>query len=427
MKIKTMTGRKRISEGSAEAVDVLIKLKAPKQPSGARTPVAVIPVLDVSGSMEGDKLEAARGALLRLVDHLGPGDHIGLVTFSAEARVVHPLVEVTQARRRTIRARIRALEVESSTNLAAGLVAAADLVAGADLPAGVRPRVIVLTDGQPTEGVAMTGATIAALVASRLPTLAVSAFGYGDDCDHELLGELAEARGGSFAYIRNPDVVLTAFGRELGGLMATYAAAVSVTVAAAGVEPVAIPLGDLLFGGEIAHYLRLPMTLHTPATGVEVGAVTIRWTGGDGTPVASTVPVRVDVVAHGQDLGTEDPEVRRARDEHILQLAQERAELCARRGDYAGAVIELASVCAELRHADLIAFVRDHLLPCYLDHDAHARAAPLRSSARAALKKSRQVVACSTVDAAFALPCSAPELAMEASFRAPASRPRRRK
>jgi uncharacterized protein YegL len=424
MKIKAMTRYGRLHEGSAEPVDVLLEIKAPaRPPSRSRPPVAVLPVLDVSGSMEGDKLAAARAALLRLVDHLGPGDHIGLVTFSSEARVVHPLVEVTQARRRTIRARIRALEAESSTNLGAGVVAAADLVAEARLPAGVRPRMIVLTDGHANEGSALTGPAIAALIADRASGLTVSAFGYGDDCDHELLGELAEARGGSYAYIRNPDVVLTAFGRELGGLMATYAAAVTIAVAAAGDEPVAVAVGDLLFGGEIGHYLRVDPVARRPASGVELAVVTVRWTGGDGAPAAASVPIRIDVVPREQDLGPEDPEVSRARDEHVLQLAQERAELLARQGDHAGAVADLTRVCGELRHADLIAFVRDHLVACYQDHDAHTRAAPLRSSARAALKKRRQVVASPEVEAAFALGRSAPELAMETSFRA---RPRRR-
>ncbi|MDX5194356.1 hypothetical protein IGO00_24620, partial [Salmonella enterica subsp. enterica serovar Weltevreden] len=37
------------------------------------------------------------------------------------------------------------------------------------------------------------------------------------------LSELAKRGGGNYAFIKNPDEALSAFGKELGGLLSTYA------------------------------------------------------------------------------------------------------------------------------------------------------------------------------------------------------------
>jgi hypothetical protein len=46
----------------------------------------------------------------------------------------------------------------------------------------------------------------------------VSAFGYGDDADQDLLRELSELGKGNYAHVQSPEEALTAFAHELGGL-----------------------------------------------------------------------------------------------------------------------------------------------------------------------------------------------------------------
>mgnify|MGYP001139230082 CR=1 FL=1 len=71
----------------ADELTVLLELRAPERAGKARLPVAVQVVLDRSGSMAGERLDAARRALLALVDRLGPADTLGVVAFGVNAVV----------------------------------------------------------------------------------------------------------------------------------------------------------------------------------------------------------------------------------------------------------------------------------------------------------------------------------------------------
>src|SRR5688500_15289438 len=74
-----------------ETVSVLVELSAPELATSAeRRPSALEVVLDRSGSMGGERLEAAKRGLVTLVDRLSPADSFGLVVFDDEAQVAVP-------------------------------------------------------------------------------------------------------------------------------------------------------------------------------------------------------------------------------------------------------------------------------------------------------------------------------------------------
>ncbi|MCM2333051.1 MAG: VWA domain-containing protein, partial [Anaeromyxobacteraceae bacterium] len=86
---------------------LVVSLTAPPLAAGARRPpVCVIPVLDVSGSMEGDKLFMAKQSLLKLIDHLGPDDRCGVVAFATEVEVVSPAVPMTPDAKAALKLRV---------------------------------------------------------------------------------------------------------------------------------------------------------------------------------------------------------------------------------------------------------------------------------------------------------------------------------
>lgn len=110
----------------------------------AETGVAL--VIDVSGSMSGAKLEEAKNALLGFVDvfeDTGFGGRIALIIFGSQARCLARYGDSPKS----IRKAIRGVQVEGSTNMAAGLAEASR-----QLPQDLGRRVIVLlTDGQPDD------------------------------------------------------------------------------------------------------------------------------------------------------------------------------------------------------------------------------------------------------------------------------------
>ena len=125
---------------------LVVTLSAPPLDSRRkRPPVCVVPVIDVSGSMAGDKLHFARQSVMKLVDHLGPGDFCGLVTFSTEVATVFEAQEVTQGRKDLMKAAVGRLEPTQTTNLAGGMLRGLELARGT-LPPGMLARVILFTD-----------------------------------------------------------------------------------------------------------------------------------------------------------------------------------------------------------------------------------------------------------------------------------------
>src|SRR6185295_2936467 len=48
-----------------------------------RTPVEMLYMIDISGSMEGTSIQQARGALLEALDRLRPNDRFGILAFSS--------------------------------------------------------------------------------------------------------------------------------------------------------------------------------------------------------------------------------------------------------------------------------------------------------------------------------------------------------
>src|SRR4051794_4325322 len=74
-----------------ETVSVLVELSAPETDRAAqRRPCMLEVVLDRSGSMAGERLDAAKRGLISLIDRLSPADPFGLVTFDDDVQVAVP-------------------------------------------------------------------------------------------------------------------------------------------------------------------------------------------------------------------------------------------------------------------------------------------------------------------------------------------------
>ena len=130
---------------------------------------------------------------------------------------------MTQARKDELKGLVGRLEPRDQTNLGGGMLAGLDHAKVAKLPEGMRVRVILFTDGLANQGPATSHGELMALLEANLGQATLSAFGYGDDADQELLRDLSTKGKGNYAYVQGPEDALTAFARELGGLLSTYA------------------------------------------------------------------------------------------------------------------------------------------------------------------------------------------------------------
>lgn len=210
-----------------------------------RPPICVVPVVDVSGSMAGDKLRYAKASVGKLIDHLVPGDFFGLLTFSNDVTVISPPVEITLAKKAALKKAVAELQSDASTNFAGGMLEALRLVNEGAIPSGMIRRVIMFTDGLANVGVATASADIVRLLEANLGTATVSAFGYGSDADQELLRDVSTSGKGNYAFVRSPEDALTAFARELGGLLSTYARELELVVRPGPVTKLADVVSDV--------------------------------------------------------------------------------------------------------------------------------------------------------------------------------------
>ena len=147
-------------------------------------PLCVIVLLDLSASMAGERLAAAKHALISLVGRLNSDDSFCLIGFSSEARVLVPFTGV-QWLKSDIATLLKDLRTGTLTNLAPALeLLLAELPPATDW--GHRKlNVLLVSDGK------VDDAAKAQLVRDRLPqAIQFAAFGIGVHYDCDLLALL---------------------------------------------------------------------------------------------------------------------------------------------------------------------------------------------------------------------------------------------
>jgi Ca-activated chloride channel family protein len=181
---------------------------SPEAARGDATPRDVTVVVDVSGSMSGQKIEQARAALRQLLGTLRPADRFRLVSFSS---AVHSYRDgwtaATADAVREARRWVDALEADGGTNMAGALAEAFRSVTSE----GRLPLVLFLTDGLPSVG-EQNPEKIAAQAEQLRGRARVFAFGIGYDVNTYLLDRLSAAGRGATAYVEPQEDVERAVG-----------------------------------------------------------------------------------------------------------------------------------------------------------------------------------------------------------------------
>ncbi len=168
----------------------------------------VLLVLDVSGSMQGAKIEQAKRALNYILDQLDSNDRFNIVAFSTGTNAYAAALQPASARSaaKNFVARLRA---EGSTDINRALLEA---LRGADRE---RPTIVIfLTDGLPTTGETNSQRIITNVTNVAGKNVRLFAFGVGDDVNTLLLDTLAEKLRGASGYVRPSekiDEVVSAF------------------------------------------------------------------------------------------------------------------------------------------------------------------------------------------------------------------------
>ena len=172
-------------------------------------PRDVVLVLDISGSMEGEKLSQAKDALAYILGHLNQEDRFNVIAFSTGLkRYAYDLRPVSEAD--DAADWVKSLQALGGTNINLALLDALSL--GEIQPHGEgekasggedRPLVVIfLTDGLPTEGVTEIEQILSNVEGQTSSNVRLFPFGVGNDVNTLLLDTLAEGNRGATGYVR---------------------------------------------------------------------------------------------------------------------------------------------------------------------------------------------------------------------------------
>ena len=208
--IKTQTEFLAISAAeSCPHFPVLVSIRAPalQDPDGeGHTPIDLVTVLDVSGSMAGRKLDLVKRAVKFVIQNLGPSDRLSIVSFSTTARRVFPLRRMTVEGRESAIQAVDSLRAEEMTNVVAGLVIATRVLEERRERNPVA-SIMLLSDGMDSYCHSLSQ------LMDNLPTsirsanmeheIPVHTFGFGNDHDANIMHAISDASGGTFSCIES--------------------------------------------------------------------------------------------------------------------------------------------------------------------------------------------------------------------------------
>jgi Ca-activated chloride channel family protein len=181
---------------------------SPGEAGASRVARDVTVVVDVSGSMSGEKIEQARRALVQLLGSLGRQDRFRLIRFSSGVSSWRSgWTAATEAEVRAARGWVDELRAEGGTNISGALEEAFRAESAEDR----LPVIVFVTDGLPSAG-ERDPERIAELAARRAGRSRVFAFGVGYDVNTYLLDRLGVAGRGSTQYVEPGEDVEEALG-----------------------------------------------------------------------------------------------------------------------------------------------------------------------------------------------------------------------
>ncbi|NDA81185.1 MAG: VWA domain-containing protein, partial [Actinobacteria bacterium] len=375
MHVKALLDLDMIALEEADKVTLMLDLTAPANPSQQSRPgQAVQIVLDRSGSMEGEPLDAAKGSLLKLIDRLAPQDSFGLVAFDDMATVVAPTRTMADHHLPELRKAIQNLDSGGSTDISAGFLLGLREVNRKPAPGG--STLLLISDGHANAGERKPQFFADVATKSATDKVTSSSIGLGNGYDETILEALAQGGGGTHRFAGSIDEAIGAIAAEVDDLLdksvVNVVLRITPTHAATGVpaveilqrlpywidgESYVIQLGDLYSGENRRFVINLDIPQIASLGLCKIAEITIEYLDlTQRQEISVTMPVNVNVVPGDVAAGRiADPIVRAERLILEAQSAKALAVEEIRKGDSKGASTRLKNTSSRLlREASMI-------------------------------------------------------------------------
>lgn len=354
MKVHAKYGATLVAQNDTRGIPILLEVQAPEAPPIERAPLDVMIVIDRSGSMAGQPLDAVKQAVAGLIRLATPQDRIGVVAFDDTSRIVVPLRRHDSVDDAVNE--IMSIQAGGSTNLSGGWLMALDELRESVRHDAVR-RIVLLTDGHANVGLDKVETFGPIVTQARTEGVTTSCIGFADGFDEEFLAGVADAGAGNDYWCAGADQAGEVFNREFQGLASVVAQNLEVsfvpTDATTQVEVghdfptnrigsrVVVTMGDI-YGSETRRLLLTVLPASTSSLGaLGLGTFTAKWTSIIGDAVAESVDLPVGVTVVPTLEGVVDEGASSEVADVVRRLAAERdrrlARALANRGEFEAA------------------------------------------------------------------------------------------
>jgi Ca-activated chloride channel family protein len=172
-----------------------------------KKPVDLVVVMDISGSMAGDKITSARSSLMEFIQKLDDRDRLQIVLFSSDQVTLTPLSELGGKRQQVLDSVSGIFEGGDTTLYDSTMQAYEELQRDGD-PKHIR-AVVVLTDGEDTASTTPLDAILSRIRAAQGEggnAIKIFTIAFGDNANKGILKEIAESSGGK-EYDSSPNTI----------------------------------------------------------------------------------------------------------------------------------------------------------------------------------------------------------------------------
>jgi len=162
-----------------------------------KKPVDLVVVMDVSGSMRGEKITTARASLMQFVEKLHDKDRLQIILFSTDVTTLTPLTDLGNKRQDVLDSVSGIFEQGETSLYDATLTAYEGLLQEGD-PDHIR-AIVVLTDGRDTNSIETLDTVINQINANAGEggnAIKIFTIAFGDNADQGVMQQLAEPTGG---------------------------------------------------------------------------------------------------------------------------------------------------------------------------------------------------------------------------------------
>jgi len=222
-----------VERGKDDAREALVLVTVDPGQAAVRSPVSVNLVLDRSASMRGAPLAAVVSAARHLVEEASPEDYLGLCLFDRNAEQRVKLCPMDAEGKTRMRDALSRLSTGGGTALHAAVHTGAGELLRTLLP-GVKPRMLLLTDGEPSVGPATLENFQRLGVSLADKGISVHAMGVSDHYLPDILQALSGPSGNAFVHVSDPAGVGVAIGSVFSALRGEVAMDAKIRIKPAG-------------------------------------------------------------------------------------------------------------------------------------------------------------------------------------------------